>query len=196
MNRPIWLLFALFFSGCGSLPKAGPQAALFDFGIGMEAPSLALPNIRFTSIDAGPGLEGSGMRYRLAYQNPSRIFSYTESRWAASPDKLLTRRMQQRMQASGIAQCTLRITVETFDQIFDQPDRSRGLVQMHASLNQGNGRQGIVLSFHASADHPSETPDARGGAAALASAADQVLAEIAQWASAQGCDHPLPQIRD
>lgn len=193
MTRHPWLLIALFLSSCGSLPKAGPQAALYDFGIGTAAPDIALTNIRVTSIEAGPGLDGSGMRYRLAYQNPARVYTFTESRWVSSPEKLLAGRLQQRLQASGEGNCSLIITLDAFDQIFDQPDRSHALVQMHAILKRGSGRQSIIQSFQAKAEHAADSADARGGVAALVTASDHALAEIAGWATRQGCSHLTDQ---
>jgi cholesterol transport system auxiliary component len=173
----------LLLIGCGGLGKAGPQAALYDFGITPGEPAVALP-LRLAGVEAAPGLEGVEMRYRLAYQNPARVFAYTESRWAAPPDKLLAQRLEQRLLPAGSAQCTLRVTLETFDQVFDKPDSSRGVVRLLASLSQGRARGPAVQSSIA-AEQATPSADARGGVAALTAATDNAIAQLLAWAKAE-----------
>lgn len=187
MKKPIAILFFLILAGCGSLPKAGPQAALYDFGIASGTASVNLQHVRLTSVEAAPGLEGSEMRYRLAYKNPAQVLAYTESRWGAPPGKLLQRELEQQLQVSGPAQCILQITVETFDQVFDTPTSSRGVVQLRAVLTKGSGRQAIRQSTLASVEHPATSADAQGGVAALKQGSEEAMAAIVGWARKQDC---------
>lgn len=186
MKRAVTLALLLL-AGCGSLPKAGPQAALYDFGIDS---STALPTtspLQLANVEAAAGLAGSDMRYRLAYQSPARVFFYAESRWIAPPAKLLARHFEQRTMRNNSAQCVLHITVETFDQIFDSPDSSRGVVRLHARIIEGSGRQANTHTLLASAERAAATADARGGVAALVGAADDAFTRIVDWAGTLPC---------
>lgn len=181
----------MLLAGCGGLPKAVPQTALYDFGIPREtAPMTSLP-VRLAGVEAAPGLEGSEMRYRLAYQNPARVFAYTESRWVAPPDKLVARRMEQRLHSSPSAQCLLHVKLETFDQVFDSPDGSKSVVQLRASLT-GSGARAPFAQISLEKARISKTADARGGVEALTAATDEAISGILDWAKNEACPQPTP----
>jgi cholesterol transport system auxiliary component len=184
MKKLTTAVLTLLLIGCGGLPKVGPQAALYDFGITPGETTVARPHLRLAGIEAAPGLEGTEMRYRLAYQNPARVFAYTESRWAAPPDKLLARRLEQRLLSAGSAQCTLHVTVETFDHVFDTPDRSRGIVRLLATLSEG-GVRSLAVQTSVATEQAAQSADARGGVAALTTAADNAIAQLLTWAAAE-----------
>jgi ABC-type uncharacterized transport system auxiliary subunit len=186
MKKLIVPLTFLMLASCGSLPKSGQQAALYDLGLPAKTAPLSLP-IRLTGVHAAPGLEGSEMRYRLAYKNPAQVFAYAESRWAAAPDKLLSRRIEQRLQTTGLAPCTLQLTVIAFDQVFDAPASSRGMVQLRATLVKGVGRQAAVQTMQANAERAAVSADAQGGVAALDGASEEAITEVLKWAGAQDC---------
>jgi ABC-type uncharacterized transport system auxiliary subunit len=186
MKRAVTLTLLLL-AGCGSLPKAGPQAALYDFGIDSSTVLSTTSQLRLANVEAAAGLAGSDMRYRLAYQNPARVFFYAESRWIAPPAKLLARHFEQRTMQNNATQCALYITVETFDQIFDTPDISRGVVRLHASIIEGSGRQANAHTLLASAERTAATADARGGVAALIGAADDAFTRIVDWTDGLPC---------
>lgn len=179
-------LMLLVLAGCGSLPKASPQAALYDFGITGNLVPVALP-VRLASVQAAPGLDGSEIRYRLAYKNPAQVFAYTESRWTAAPDKLLQRRLAQRLQTAGVPACTLHVTVEAFDQVFDTPASSRAVVQLHAMLVKGAGRQALTQTTQVGTERVAASADARGGVAALDAASEDAVAGIMRWVATQDC---------
>ncbi len=181
--KRVTLIAVVFLAGCGSLPKPGPQAALYDFGF-VPAAVAERSKVRLTAVEAASGLAGDEMRYRLGYQDPARVFWYTESRWAASPAKLLMRRFSQRLPQDGSARCALQLVVETFDQVFDTPQQSRGVVRLQARL-LGGGKPGAPLTFLASADSATPTADARGGVAALTAAADAAFGQALAWAGTQ-----------
>lgn len=184
MIIPILFLLA----GCSSLPTAGPQAALYDFGIDAPSAEAAASQLRLVRVDAAAGLAGSEMRYRLAYQNPARVFFYTESHWVAPPAKLLARHFQQRLAHGNSAQCALSITVETFEQVFDAPDSSRGVVRLNARLSMGDGRQARAHLLQVTAEHAAPSADARGGVAALIAAADAGFTRILDWTATLPCE--------
>jgi cholesterol transport system auxiliary component len=179
-------ILMLLLDGCGGLPKSGSQAALYDFGITpADAPFTTLP-IRLTGVEAAPGLEGSEIRYRLAYQNPARVFAYTESRWVAPPDKLIAKRIEQRLRSSPSALCLLHIKLEMFDQIFDSPDSSKVLVRLHADLTESKAKIPLA-QISMEKDQISKSADARGGVEALTSVTDEAVSSILDWAKNEDC---------
>lgn len=176
------VILVVLLAGCGGLPKAGPQAALYDFGISpADAPVTSLP-VRLASVAPAPGLESSDMRYRLAYQNPARVLAYTESRWAAPPDRLFAQRLGHQLSVSGSAQCTLHVALETFDQVFETPDSSLGIVRLSATLSRAKSRDSTVQTSIAT-EQANSSADARGGVAALTAATDAAIKQLLAWAA-------------
>ncbi len=188
-QRTILLLgsLMLFLSACGSLPKPGTAPALYDFGIPPAASATPIP-IRLARVEAIPGLEGFDMRYRLAYQNPAQVFAYTESRWAAAPADLLAQRLRQQGFSAAITSCSLRVTLETFDQVFDSPAASRAIVGLRADLVSGRGATTQSQTTQIVVESPAHSADARGGVAALASATGAAIEKVVEWATQQQCE--------
>jgi uncharacterized lipoprotein YmbA len=186
MKKLIAPLLACMIAGCGGMPKVGPQAALYDFGIA-TTPATVLPNVRLGYVRPAAGLEGSNMRYRLMYKNPAQVFAYTESRWAAPPDRLLQRRLEQRLRTTGVAQCSLNVSVEAFDQVFETPTSSRGIVQLRATLTKGVGQKADVQTTQVSTERTALSADAQGGVAALDGASAEAVLGVLDWVVEQDC---------
>ncbi len=76
----------------------------------------------------------------------------------------------------------LHVELNTFEQVFDGQAQSHGEVAVRATLTH----DGAVLgqrSFVARA--PASTPDAAGGASALAAASNELVAQIVAWLAVQ-----------
>ncbi len=187
MKKLILPIVVVVLAGCGSLPKAGPQSALYDFGVAANPVATILPNVRLGYVRPAPGLEGSDIRYRLGYKNPAQVFAYTESRWVAPPDRLLQRRMEQRLRTTGVAECALQMSVEAFDQVFDTPVSSRGIVQLRATLTKGVGQKAVVQTMQVNAEKVAASADAQGGVAALDGASGEAVAGVLDWVAGQDC---------
>ncbi|HEY7987135.1 MAG TPA: hypothetical protein VIE17_09465 [Methylophilaceae bacterium] len=185
------LLWLALLSACSGLPKQGPQPALYDFGIA-TANQEAIA-VKLGHIEASPGVDGHEMRYRLAYQNPTRVFAFNESRWSMLPADLIAQRIQNRWAPSSDAKCNLNITLDTFDQVFDGPSTSRGLIQLHAELVNGNSHNSPRVSTVIKAEKPSPSADAKGGVVALTEASDEAIAELKAWVDKQNCGTPLAE---
>ena len=177
----------LFLSACGGLPKPGAAPALYDFGITPAFSAAAVP-VKLSRVEAIPGLESYDMRYRLAYQNPNQVFSYTQNRWGAAPADLLAQRLRHQGFSPAASPCNLRVILETFDQVFDSTTSSRGVISLRAELITGIGRQSRTLTTLITADAPTSSADAKGGVAALASATDQAIEKLKGWVSQQQCE--------
>jgi cholesterol transport system auxiliary component len=80
----------------------------------------------------------------------------------------------------------LRIELEEFSHYFETPTQSWGLVRLRATLldNTSAGER-LVDQRSVISRSPAPTPDAPGGARAMAAATDAAAAEIAQWVARQ-----------
>lgn len=189
MKQALTVTFLLVLAACGGLPKPARPPALYDFGLKpAEAATMSLP-VRLDEVEAAPGLEGSALRYRLAYRDPARVYAYVESRWIAAPAQLLAQRIGQRLRTSPGAACHLHIKLENFDQIFDNPTTSVGQVQLDARLFMP-GSTPPLAQIRLEKARPAPSADAQGGVLALTQAADEAVSSLLEWARTQACGSP------
>jgi len=181
-------------AGCGSTSTAMPNAH-YDLGappaFDATANSLPMPPVKVLAVGAPRSLETDSFAYRLSYVDAQRTGNYSDSHWTMPPGQLLTQRLRDALAARGPilsgadpvrAVPLLEVELTSFEQVFDAPEQSHGLVSVRATLTQ----QGRVIgqrSFAASAPAPSA--DASGGARALAAASDDVIAQLSAWLAAQ-----------
>lgn len=176
-------LLALALAACSVVPVQ-PPVAVYDFGgRAAEAGPAGLPG--GLQVQAPPWLEGSGIVYRLAYADAARLASYRDSRWAAPPAALLHEALRQRMaRAPGPPRATiLRIEIEEFAQVFDEATRSRAVLRLRAAVQDADGRR-VLREQVFMQDVQAATPDAAGGAHALAEAAARAATRVLDWAAA------------
>ena len=182
--------FCLLFSGCAF--NSQPAAVLYDLGPApFEAETHALPaempRLLVSQVNAADWLNSSKMYYRLAQVNDQQTWFYTLSRWNTRPSKLFSERFQSALLASGsevengmAAPDAWRVTVhiEDFSQYFYDASKSEGRIVLRVSVAGKNGR---LLQKRFLRAEPAMSPDAAGGAAALAAATDGIIADILQW---------------
>ncbi|SPB17453.1 lipoprotein [Caballeronia novacaledonica] len=181
-------------AGCGSTPTAMPNAH-YDLGAALPfdaaANGLPMPPVKVLAVGAPRSLETDDFAYRLSYVDTQRTGSYSDSHWTMPPAQLLTQRLRDALAARGPilsgadpvrAVPLLEVELTSFEQVFDAPEQSHGLVSVRATLTQ-QGRVIAQRSFVANAPAPSA--DASGGARALAAASDDVIAQLSAWLAAQ-----------
>ena len=181
-------------AGCGSTSTAMPNAH-YDLGAppaaSATANALPTPPVTVLAVAAPRSLETDAFAYRLSYVDAQRTGSYSDSHWTMPPAQLLTQRLRNALAARGPilsgadpvrAVPLLEVELTSFEQVFDAPEQSHGLVSVRATLTQ-HGRVVGQRSFAASAPAPSA--DASGGARALAAASDDVIAQLSAWLAAQ-----------
>ncbi|SAK84211.1 ABC-type transport auxiliary lipoprotein family protein [Caballeronia ptereochthonis] len=181
-------------AGCGSTPSAMPNAH-YDLGAppaaNATASALPMPPVKVLAVAAPRSLETDAFAYRLSYVDAQRTGSYSNSHWTMPPAQLLTQRLREALAARGPilsgadpvrAVPLLEVELTSFEQVFDAPEQSHGLVSVRVTLTQ-QGRVVGQRSFAASA--PAPTGDASGGARALAAASDDVIAQLSAWLAAQ-----------
>ncbi|GBH25806.1 ABC-type transport auxiliary lipoprotein family protein [Burkholderia vietnamiensis] len=184
------LLTLALAAGC-----AGNSAALsnvrYDLGpaapVGSTGTGSALKVLDIAAPDA---LDSDKFVYRLAYADAQRTAVYRDSRWTAPPAQLLTQRLRAALSSrgavlegsDGVRAPTLKVDLTEFEQVFDGQSQSHGAVTARATLMQ----DGKVRGQHPFVSRaPASTPDAAGGARALAAASDELVAQIAAWVGVQ-----------
>ncbi|TDV18500.1 ABC-type transport auxiliary lipoprotein family protein [Paraburkholderia caballeronis] len=198
MSRPISHLcraaLAALVAGSMLAACAGNPAALsdvrYDLGPVAAAPaSGALPPLKVLDVSAPPPLDNDGFVYRLGYAS-QRSARYANSRWTMSPARLLTQRLRTTLSshatvltgADSVPAPMLKIDLDQFEQVFDSATESSGVLSARATLIQ-DGKVIGQRTFVSRA--PASTPDASGGARALAAASDELVGQIAAWLSVQ-----------
>lgn len=168
-------------AGCSSIGRQQPPKTVFDFGPPAErvANSVAPAGVAL-EVRAPTWIDSPRISYRLAYQDIAERREYAESRWAGAAGALLAQRLRQRLGVgTGGGRCVLRLTVDEFGQVFDAPDKSRGVLRVEVQLFDSNGR--IAAQFAVGSEAPSATADARGGVAALRAALDRSSVSLNEW---------------
>jgi cholesterol transport system auxiliary component len=183
MKRLMMILAGVLLAGCGG-SVATVEPVRYDFGnTGGNGSGSRIP-IAAVDVQAASWLSGPAMHYRLAYAEPLRRQDYVESRWAAPPAELLEAFLKRRIvfgqpDFSG-AGCRLQLVVDEFEQRFDDPQKSRAVLEVRALLTPLHG--GEMLSRKAFLVHkPAPTADARGGVAAARDAAQALADDLGNW---------------
>ena len=206
-------VFALIFAallagGCSALPESPPRPLVYDFGPTLQAaqpgPAQRLAPLALAEVESlGPPEASTALLYRLAYANAQQLQPYTLARWSQPPALLVQQALreqlgQQRAVLSGddgvktlLEQgrmpSLLRVQLEEFSQVFETPQRSYGLLRLRVSLADVSLRgETLVAQRLFILRQEAATPDAAGGARALAEAARQASAQLAQWLAEQG----------
>ena len=192
MKRILMMAVLFASSGCSLLPSRQPAKADFDFGplTGREsyAADSSDPNIVVYDITTSLFMDNSSMYYRLAYRNAANPMPYARSEWVMSPAALLTQRLRSKLESSSGGELrrvgahapaiyALRSELIEFDQIFDEPDHSRGVLRLRATLE--SGALWMQRSFIVEKQAP--TANAAGGVTALTQCSDELAGLINDW---------------
>jgi len=195
MKQIALLMVLLGLSGCGLLPSRGTPKTAFDLDPSLTntilSSSLSGVDVRVYDVTAPAWIDHSSMYYRLAYRNSANPMPYARSEWVMSPAALLTQRLRSRLSDStdgeirqvGIRSAglyALRSELAEFEQVFDEEDRSRGVIRLRVTL-EGEGiwtQRTFVVS------KPAPSADAAGGVHALTECSDDLAASIVEWLAA------------
>lgn len=163
----------------------------YDFG---PPPPVAtpgtMPTVKVLEVVAADMVDTDRLVYRLSYADSQRTASYANAHWTMPPSQLLTQRLRGVLSSrgpvltggDGVRAPVLKVDLTEFEQIFDSQSESHGAVTARVTLFH-SGKVIGQRTFEARA--PSSTPDAVGGAQALAAASDDLVAQISAWLGAQ-----------
>lgn len=197
-------LAALFLlAGCSGFIDKPQRPVLFDMGpmarvAAQPAPVDPRVPLILPDIEAAGALDSSAVLYRLGYADDHQLRAYSQARWSAPPPQLVRQRLREQLgrerpvlsldESAALdrqnlsALYLLRLELEEFAQVFDSPDRSRGVLRMRATLLATNGGGEQLLGQRSIAvEGIAPTADASGGVRALTAATDAAAADIGQW---------------
>lgn len=186
----ILAVFATGLIGC-ALPSAPVAKTVYDFG------SLATPTARpsaaprasplsLAEIQTAWGQSSTTMQYRLGYANDQALQPYALARWSMPPAQLVAQRVRAALSqggpvvamGDGATSHVLQLSLEDFGQRFETPTASFGRVHVRATLLMGDR---LVAQRDFTASAPAPTPDAPGGARALAQATESLAQQLSAW---------------
>ena len=185
------MLLAL--AACGIAPPVRDIAA-YDFGPAAPAESergIAF-NVTVADIAAPSWMDTTSIYYRLAYADASRPLPYANSRWVMALAALLTQRLRAGLRRASKADISapsdgvrteylLRMDLEEFSQVFDTPEKSRGVLRLQARLLRAGE---VVASRNFALEQPATGANADGGVRALSAAGDELGRRLAEWLAA------------
>jgi len=183
MKLLVAVLAGMLLAACGGNVQI-TEMVRYDFGnLAGKASQLRVP-IAAVDVQASSWLSGPDMHFRLAYAEPLRRRSYTESRWAAPPAELLEAFLKRRMVFGqpdfGGSGCRLHLVLDELEQRFDDPQSSQMVLEVHALLKPWRGAE--VLSRRAFLIRkPAAGPAAPGGAAAAGESVQVLADELGGW---------------
>ena len=198
MSRRLLSIVTILLAGCHLIGSHDTAKTAFDFGVPqtreIEAGLKALPvDIVVTNIVAPGWMDNSSMYYRLTYRNTANPLPYANSQWVMSPAALLTQRLRWTLGgsnegSSGSGPSTralyvLRSELIEFEQIFDRPDQSHGVLRLRATLEQQRDGGRAQRTF--TIEKPAPTPDAAGGVKALSRCADELSDSVTEWVAGE-----------
>jgi cholesterol transport system auxiliary component len=179
-------LIALTLTSCVSVNASKQNFVLFDFGLSAsdESHQPVMSKIMLEKPIAPEALNHHKIRYRLNYNNPSRVYFYTKSRWAATPQELLLSKASQIISYDTTISnnCSLQLKIEAFDHVFSTVESSYGVIQLNALVKDKRTYQ-IIVSQLFSESVASSTPDAQGGTTALEQASEVALRKMIKWSN-------------
>lgn len=192
---------AVLLSACSVLPKPPATATLYDLGPAISKPVDLPVGKRPVMVAAitGQGLMpgSTAMLYRFVDVD-QQLRAYQEARWSRPIEQLFGLQLRQkleqgrpildtefslsRMRAGDQYPLVLRVDIENFEQIFQNPQDSKGVVQLRATLIEPGvgGDKLLAQRTFVSAIDASEA-NAAGGAKALAEASRTLAVEIDSW---------------
>lgn len=189
------VLVSLTLAAC----SLGPHRVWTNYGLPhQEASSAAatgnpLPvTLKVAAVDSPDWLNSRAMYYRLLYSDSDKIAAYTESRWLASPPKLIGSALVSKLSHAGrwqavvgpdtdaSANYTLHMHLTRFEQDFKSPKHSSGVITARVSLID-NQKDTVVAQKRFRFAVQASSANAEGGAAALTRASQQLLKAVQAW---------------
>ena len=177
------ILASLLLAACGGNVRT-TEAVRYDFGALAGSGSGSRVPLATVEVQTASWLSGQAMYFRLAYAEPLRRQSYTESRWAAPPGELLEAFLKRSLifgqrDSSGTG-CRLQLVMDELEQRFDDPQKSHVVLEVRALLTPLRGTE-ILGRRVFLINQPAATADAGAGAAAARAAVQALAADLGAW---------------
>ncbi|CAG2126584.1 ABC-type transport auxiliary lipoprotein family protein [Cupriavidus plantarum] len=191
------LAIPLLLTGCSVL-SSNPPSTTYDLGPLAAAPAqppAPLPKMRVAQTEGPDWMDGSQLYYRLQYSQPQRLQAYSTQRWVQPAPRLFDDRLREAVSARGAlgwirdaSAPGMRVDLLAFEQVFDTPTSSRGVVRARVTVYQ----KGQIGQKTFVAEQPAPSADGAGGVRALAASSDAVIAAILDWVATLPIDPGPP----
>lgn len=186
MRRLVMLVLALSLGACFTSGKRGAERGLAVYDLGAPAGRLVEEERKSpiaVEVRAPLWMDALGVNFRLSYAEPARLREYSQVRWAGTPTKLVQQRLMQQLGLSNSGQvgarCVLLVEINEFSQIFDSPERSKGVLQGRALWLDQSRRQ--LAERNLAIESVAVSQDSRGGVRALQATVAQLTADLLAW---------------
>lgn len=186
MRRLVVLLLTLALGACFTSGKRGAERGLAVYDLGVPAARLVEEERKSpiaVEVRAPLWMDALGVNYRLSYAEPSRLLEYSQVRWAGAPARLVQQRLMQQLGLSNSGQvgarCVLLVEINEFSQIFDSPQRSKGVLQGRALWLDQSRRQ--LAELNLAIESVAVSQDSHGGVRALQATVEQLTADLLAW---------------
>ena len=135
-------------------------------------------------------LNATAVQYRLSYDNDHELRPYALARWSMSPAQLVQQQIKLALTARGPVLAegqgspthALKIELEEFVQVFEQPQVSQGRISLRATLLKGSQ---LVSQIRVQTSATAPSHDAAGGVRALTQATDEAARQLVTWLDQQ-----------
>lgn len=161
----------------------------------VQSPERGRPirgTLRIATLGAPSWLNTRDMYYQLDYHNRNQVSAYSRSRWLAPPPTMLAAVLVEQLSRARLWQAvvgsrtdiladyTLYLHLNRFQQIFKTPNQSYGLIVVRASLIDDHDDSAIAQKeFHFEVRAP--TSDAIGGVTAMSHASHDLAVAVEKW---------------
>lgn len=198
MNIILAIIFLLL-SGCAITPQVDAPLTVYNFGLQRTPDTnnssnqfqIKSPSLLIADATSPIWLDSQAIQYRLTYHNPMQLYTYANSRWAATPAAMLTLQLRHRMLIEtdntvikpgdgAQADYMLHIELSEFSQVFDAIDSSHAVINLNASLIKRKTRS-LIAQRNFRLQQKAATSDAAGAVKALTEASNQLTENLGDW---------------
>lgn len=198
--KKLFFFFSIWLTGCAITPQNEKPASVYDFGLQQASSTNSatgnqqqqlMVSLLIAEAKSPVWLNSNAIQYRLAYREPTQLYSYANSRWAAAPATLLTHHIRNSIATATNnrilstsdnvrADFILHLELEEFSQIFDAIDKSHVIIRLRVSLiNRSSRLLKAQHSFNIKLAAP--TANAAGAVQALTESSDKLTGDLITW---------------
>lgn len=195
----ILAIIILLLSGCTITPQIDAPLAVYNFGL-QHTPdtskstnpfSIKSPSLLIADATSPIWLDSQAIQYRLIYNNPMQLYTYANSRWAATPATMLTLQIRSHMLSEkgntvikpndgAQTDYILQVELSEFSQVFETIDSSHAVISLNASLIKRKTRA-LIAQHTFSVQQKTAMTNAAGAAKAFSEASHKLTGNMADW---------------
>ncbi|MEY2342678.1 ABC-type transport auxiliary lipoprotein family protein [Acidithiobacillus sp. IBUN Pt1247-S3] len=202
-EKPVWWrplsiaalgTVSLALAACASAPAWEQPYTLNAAQVSQRAAQARSGVLRLEAVTAPSWLAGEQVLYRLQYSDPQALRPYNGARWAAAPGQMLGMLLSEHLDQQGDWRAVLgptqaghpalllQLSLQNFTVDFSSATAGTAQISCTATLLEAQGYHVLAQQTFA-AQAPLRVVGPAGGATAMNQAAQQLVAEIGDWAA-------------